>query len=295
MQNVPLSWDDLRVLVEVGRRRSLLAAGQALGLSASTVARRLEALEAALGRKLVHRTTRGTSIEPSAQALLSLAEDLERQLQAQRRDVAADSLRGVVRVSVKEGFARHAARVLAAYRHLHPETSIELVCEQRLADLTRREADLGLRTSRSTGKALIEKALGTFRFGLWASSAYLERRLRDGHLRSGDFERHEFVGYDGDVRQVPPEQWLVRQGASHFPFRSTSDEAVLTAAAEGQGLCLAVDAFAREVPGLVRVSCDVPTPSVTLYLVTHRALRLVPRVRAVAKAIEQAVRLVAVS
>jgi DNA-binding transcriptional LysR family regulator len=291
MKNEPLSWDDLRVLVEVARQRSLLHAGRVLRLSPSTVARRLEALEAALGRKLIHRTTLGTSLEPGAEGLLALAEDLDRQLQAERRDVqGADAFGGVVRVSIKEGFARPVARVVSAWRRAHPETQIELVSEQRVVDLSRREADLALRTVRSSGKTLIEKKLGTFRFGLWAAPSYLERRLRDAHLRPGDFARHDFVGFEGALRKAEQEQWLVAQGATRFPFRSNSDAAILTAAAEGQGVCITVDAFARDTPGLQRVTCELPLPSVSVYLVTHRALRDVPRVRGVMRALEQAVR-----
>lgn len=273
MKNATFSWDDLRLLVEVARQRSLLHAGRALGLAPSTVARRLEGLERALGRKLVHRTSLGTSVEPGAAGLLALAEELDRSLKAQQRDaLEAGALAGVVRVSINEGFARPMARVLSAWRRLHPETSLALVSETRVVDLSRREADLGVRTVRSTGKALIEKKLGTFRFGLWAAPSYLERRLRDAHLRPGDFGRHDFVGLEGPLRQAAQEQWLVAQGATRFPFRSNSDAALLTAAAEGQGLCVTVEAFAREVPGLQPVTCDVP------------------RVRGVRRAIEEAVR-----
>ncbi|HEY4222156.1 MAG TPA: LysR family transcriptional regulator, partial [Myxococcota bacterium] len=49
---MPVSWDDLRVLLAVQREKSLLAAGRSLGVSTSTVARRLDALEDALGKRL---------------------------------------------------------------------------------------------------------------------------------------------------------------------------------------------------------------------------------------------------
>ena len=72
------TWDDLRVLLALHRHRSFLAAGKALGVSTSTAARRIEALEAALGRPLVHRSSGGTSVEPGALELVTLAEQLER-------------------------------------------------------------------------------------------------------------------------------------------------------------------------------------------------------------------------
>ncbi|MDC0682680.1 LysR family transcriptional regulator [Sorangium atrum] len=295
MKNDAFSWDDLRVLLEVDRRRSFLGAGKALGLSTSTVGRRIDALELALGRKLVHRTTAGTSIDPAARALVALAEGMERELRVEGRDArGVESLEGVVRVSVKESFARPMAKVLSEWRRIHPETLIELASEARLADVAKREADLGVRTVRSSSKALVEKRLGTFSYGLWASNEYVERHLRDGHLRDADFPRHDFVGYDGPGRESEQERWLVARGARRFPFRSSSDDALLTAASESQGIFIFADALARDVPGLRRLVCPTPLPTVSVYLVVHRDLRRVPRIRGVAGAIEEAIRQIAV-
>ncbi len=294
MKNDSFSWDDLRVLLEVDRRRSFLGAGKALALSTSTVGRRIDALEEALGRKLVHRTTAGTSIDPAARTLVTLAEGMERELRVEGRDTrGARALAGVVRISVKESFARPMAKVLSTWRRMHPETSIELVSETRLADVAKREADLGVRTARSSSTALVEKRLGTFSYGLWASEGYIERNLRDVHLREGDFARHDFVGYDGALRQSEQERWLVARGARRFPFRSTSDDAILAAAAEGQGICIVADALARDTPGLRRLVCPLTLPTVSVYLVVHRDLRRVPRIRGVASAIEVAIRQIA--
>ena len=74
------------MLLEVYRRRTFLAAGRELGLSTSTVARRIGALEAELGRPLVHRSTEGASLEPAALPLIALAQQLEQGLEASQRD-----------------------------------------------------------------------------------------------------------------------------------------------------------------------------------------------------------------
>jgi DNA-binding transcriptional LysR family regulator len=291
MKNEPLCWDDLRVLLAVHQQRSLLAAGRALGMSTSTAARRIQALERAVGRRLVERHTQGSSLEPAALPLIDLAEQLERGLATTRRDEAeASPLAGTVRLSLGAGFVRYAARTLSDFRRAHPETSIELISETRLVDLARREADIGVRVSRSASSVLIEKSIGRLRFGLFAAQEYLERRLRSGRLRPTDFAQHDFVGYEGALREMPQERWLIDRGATHFPFRSNSDLAVAEACAHGQGIAMLAEPLARDVPGLVHIEVDDSLPSLNVFLTSHRELRKIARVQAVARSLEHAFR-----
>lgn len=290
MQNPTPTWDDLRVLLALHRHRSFLAAGRSLGMSTSTAARRIAALESALGRTLVHRSSTGTSVEPDALELVSLAEQLEHGLDVIRRDKGDTALSGTVRISVGEGFVRPVTRVLAELRRGHPEIHLELISEARLSDLSRREADLGIRKFRSSSPVLIERAVGRLRFAPYASRSYVERRLRGGQLRAGDFERHDFVGFDGLLRKMPQEQWLLAQGAKRFPFRSNSELALQEAAERGQGICMLAEAHGRTVEELVRLDVDATLPSVPVFLVFHRELRTVPRVRVVVNALEAALR-----
>jgi DNA-binding transcriptional LysR family regulator len=115
-------WDDLRVLLAVHRQRSFLAAGKALGVATSTVARRIEALERALGRALVHRGTAGTELDPSARELVSLAEQMEHGLAAMHRNAAEAALSGVVRISASEGLVR-GVLMASSIRRFLPLTS----------------------------------------------------------------------------------------------------------------------------------------------------------------------------
>jgi len=291
MQHPAVTWDDLRVLLAVQRHQSFLAAAQALGLSTSTVARRIEALEASLGRPLVQRSTAGTSVEADSWELVALAEQFELGLGSARRNDGAhgaSTLAGSVRISVGEGFAGFLTELLCEFRRRHPETSVELIAETRLADLARREADLGIRVVRSPSKVLVERNLGVLHFGLYASETYVERRLRAARLRPGEYQRHDFVGFDGAHRRLPQEQWLVAQGATRFPFRTNSDAVMLAAVVGGQGIAVLPDLLGRATPSLVRLEVDTRLPSLSPLLVFHKEARQVPRIRAVAHAIEEA-------
>lgn len=289
------TWDDLRVLLAVHRHRSFLAAGKALGVSTSTAARRIEALEASLHRALVHRSSGGTFVEPDALELVALAEQLELGLRAVRRDETGGpdsepALAGTVRISMGEGFVRPVTQVLSALRRKHPAIHLELISESRLVDLARREADIGIRKGKAASPVLVERSVGRLQFGLYAAQSYLDRRLRGGALKLADLERHDFVGLEGELAKLPHMRWLTGKGAKRFVFRSNSDAALEEAACQGMGICALADAAARSRPELLRLTFDAELPSSPVYLAFHRELRQVPRVRLVIDTLEAALR-----
>jgi DNA-binding transcriptional LysR family regulator len=283
MENKSPAWDDLRVLLAVHRHRSFLAAGRALGVSTSTAARRIGALERSLRRTLVHRGTDGTKVDAKALPLVALAEQVEQGLDSTRRDQAGPAeLAGTVRVSVGEGFVRPIARLLAEFRRTHPETQVELVSETRLADLARREADVGIRTVRSSSTVLVQKSIGALRFGLFAAEDYVERRIPSRRLDPKDFANHDYVGYEGGLGSLPQQRWLLRNGAARFPFRSNSDLAILEATLRGQGITVLAEAVARDQTGLVRLDVAGGPPAMSVFVVFHRELRGVARIQRIA-------------
>ncbi len=284
----PPVWDDLRVLLALHRHRSFLAAGRALGVSTSTVARRIEALEGSVGRPLVHRSSGGTSVEPDALELVMLAEQLELGLSAVRRDEGTEALSGTVRISMGEGYVRPVTQVLSELRRKHPSLQLEVISEARPVDLGRREADVGIRNTRSSSPVVVERKVGRLQFGLYAAQSYVDRRLRGGKLEVSDIPRHDFVGFEGAMAKLPQAQWAITRGATRFVFRSNSDLALIEATLQGQGICMLADAGVRSTSGLVRLDVDAELPSVSVYLAFHRELRSVPRVRLVIDALDAA-------
>ena len=284
----PPEWNDLRVLLALHRCGSLMAVGQALGISTSTVGRRISALEAALDRTLVHRTSGGTTVVTEALDLVILAEQVERSLSTISRDDHLRPMAGSVRISAGEGFLRHLVPELTAFRQSNPDIALEYISESRMTDLANREADIGIRQSKTVSEQLEETHLGLIPFTLFASERYLDLRLPSRFLALADFALHDFLGFDGELRRLLQHRWLVERGAVRFPFRSNSQNALLVAASQGEGICLLPTMVGLQ-QGLLEITTDAAdgksTPSVDAYLVTHRDLRSVPRIRAVAAAI----------
>jgi DNA-binding transcriptional LysR family regulator len=181
-------------------------------------------------------------------------------------------------------------QLLSDLRRSHEGLIFEVMSESRMVDLSRREADIGIRTARSSSPTLIEKPVGTFRFALYASRSYIERRLRGSRLQIHEIPRQDFVGFDRTMRQLPQVQWLVASGATRFPFRSNSEAAQQAAAIRGEGICVLPEPLARADARLQRVDVDPGPPAIPVFVVFHRDLRRVPKIRFVVNALESALR-----
>jgi DNA-binding transcriptional LysR family regulator len=282
-----LAWDDLRILLAVHRAGSLLGAGKSLGLSTSTIARRLDAIEAAAGEQLVHRGQSGTALRPDAMPLLRLAEAVQHGLDALRRDRKV--MAGTLRVSVPDGMAQMFSGLLIAFHHEHPQVDIELVGENRLADVAKREADIAVRLTRSASSVLVEKRLASFRFSLFASADYAQRNLPNRQLRKGEAWRLPFVGLDKQWKGLPHEKWMMELGAGRFVFRSSSIDAITEAVRLGVGMTALLEQDPRTAD-LVRIDTHLPGPVQPFYLVYHRDLRDTPHVRAAVALIDASMR-----
>ncbi|HVZ33603.1 MAG TPA: LysR family transcriptional regulator [Polyangiaceae bacterium] len=280
------SWDDLRILLAVHRDASFLAAGKNLGVAASTIARRVDAIERSLGRVLVHRSNDGTRLDPDALRLVALAEELELGLASlvrERRDVEVS---GTVRVSLSEGFIRPLVPLLARLHAKHPALDIELISESRVADLARGEADIGIRILRSASAAIVSKLLGRASTGLFASREYVERRLPSARLSREVAGLHEWVGLDASLDRLPQERWMREYGARRFTFRSNSALAIEHAVLAGMGIGVLGVVQGTSLPGLVQLDPEHAPPQVEVFLAFHRDAKKTPRIRVVAKEIE---------
>ncbi len=281
-----LDWGDARVVAALLQSRSLSAAGAALGVHPATVARRLEALEEVLGARLFDRTPDGVAPTALAERLAPHAEAMARAadallLAARSREVRPE---GEVRLTAPPGAAEYLlAPALPRLLRRHPRLRIALDASVAYADLTRREADVALRTRRPTSGDLLARCLG--RSG---DAVFGARRLASalGTLRR--LEDAAWITWGEDLGHLPHARWLLdRVAPERIVLRTSHLGSQVAAARAGLGLALLDRALAAaldlvEVPLSPELRRSLPAPAATeLWLVTHRALREVPRVAAV--------------
>lgn len=181
----------LQAFVGVATRGSLSAAALAEGVSPAMMGRRLDALEARLGVKLLVRTTRKLSLTFEGQAFL---EDCQRILMDLANAEAAVSLGGVkarghLRISAPAGFGRrHVAPLVGAFMRENPEVSVNLDLSDRIVDLVNENIDCSVRIGELADSSLVSVRLGEMRRVVVASPAYL---VEKGVPRSPeDLNRH---------------------------------------------------------------------------------------------------------
>lgn len=284
--NEALRWDDVRLFLALCRARTVGEAGRGLGVDSSTVSRRLTALEEALATTLFDRNHEGISATKAAEDLLPVAEEMEEVMM--RFAHAADGLEreasGLVRIACPPDVANVVlAPLLRELFTLHPKLRVEIAPGEAVIDLTRREADLALRTVRPAQGDLIVTRLTQVRWVVVAS-AELSREL--GTLRS--WADAPWVGCGPRLAQIGPAKWLAAHAPEVEPVvRSDSVMVQIAAANAGVGVTLVPEPSAEHY-GLVPVKlaanlrADAANwPTDELFLVTLRALREVPRVRAV--------------
>lgn len=270
------NWNDLKLVLAIARAGTLGGGAAALAVNHSTAFRRLNALEDKIGVRLFERlpggvyraTAEGGRVAATAERIETEAEALDREVTG--RD---QRLTGALRVTSSETLAYSVlTRQLARFRAAHPGIVVELVVDNRVLSLSRREADIALRVTRPKEPDLFGRKLADIAWTVYAAP---------GLVQSGDIT-HDFVGWGTEVTGIAAADWLAdKVPADRIVYRASSLINQFTAAKSGIGLALLPCYLGDPEPGLVRV-LDAPIGELSreLWIVTHADLRKTARVRA---------------
>ena len=278
----------LRTLLDLDRRGSLSAVATHADVAVSTIARRLDSLEAALGLRLLDRRANGVRLTAEGQRIAALAGPIVEQ--AARIDRAAAALKasahgGSVTISATEFVVSEIlAPLLPDLWRAAPDLTVTLRAQGEVVSLAAREADLAIRMSRPTEPSLIAQKIGEVPLGCFASPAWLDGRdpsmieLSDAQL----------LVYDDSYGRIAELDWVAAQGLTGaVMLRSGSTRALINACAAGGGVAL-LPVRAAGRAGLVTVKVPFALPPRQVWLLTHRDIRRLPPIRAAHRWIERA-------
>lgn len=276
----PLPWNDLQDFLAVARAGQIARAAALLGIDATTVGRRLRRLEARLGRTLFEQTREGQVLTEAGETLLAQVEAMQN---AAERIVEApgpaESLTGLLRVSVSEGFGTWLiAEHLHDFAAAHPALTIDVAASSGFLSPSRREADVAVLLARPRHGPVVAGKLSDYALHLYAARTLIERSGTPTRESLG--QRHPLVGYIPDLLYSPELRFADDLGALPAPtLRSSSINAQTRLIVSGAGVGVLPHFIAAAEPTLVRVVPEV-TINRSFWLVTHRDTRQLRRVRA---------------
>jgi DNA-binding transcriptional LysR family regulator len=155
--------DDIAAFIAVARARSFTRAAAQLGVSQSALSQTLRGLEAALGLRLLTRTTRSVSPTEAGERLLQAAGERIEAIEAALASLSAlrDKPSGTIRITTHDHAAR--AALLPALAKLlpdHPDITVEIVIDYGLTDIAADGFDAGIRTGEMVAKDMIAVRIG---------------------------------------------------------------------------------------------------------------------------------------
>jgi DNA-binding transcriptional LysR family regulator len=287
-----LPWDALQSFLAIVRSGRLTIAARQLGVTHSTLSRRVTKLEAALGVAVFHRGTTGYALTAQGERLLEAAQSIESLALTAVAEISGDRLHiaGTIRIGAPDGIGTvFLAPLLGRLGALHPDLAIQLVTLPRIFSLSKREADIAIGLTAPEEGRLHARRLTDYELGLFGSADYLACNPKIGSM--DDLRGHRFIGYIDDMIYTPELNYLPIVSRDIRPgFVSSNLVAQLNATAAGHGLCILPLFMTRQTPGLKRVLPEAVALTRSFWLIVHSDMRDMARVRIVSDFITQETR-----
>lgn len=274
-----MEWDDLRYVLAIARGKTLSDAAQKLGVSHSTVGRRLRAIEKQLGVRLFDQKPDAFTTTTSGQDIVEVAEKVEAQvLSLEGRVLGRDEqLEGKLRVSVMDLLFRRHAPQFESFIAKYPGVELTVVASDDVVSLTKREADVALRLTNSPPEYLVGRKLERVDFAIYGSKRLVKKLGPKAKL-------DDFPWLNWDERMTP--RWLDGWLAKNAPKAKTamrmdmSSVVFRSAITQGIGVHFLATFEGDSDPTLERIGPIHREFGRDVWLLTLPELRTTSRVRA---------------
>ena len=271
-----IEWSDLRYFLAVVRSGSTKAAAKELRVNQTTCARRITALEEALGWKLFERSRDGYRLLPSAEPLVGHAERIEAEVESFLGAAAGAERRlvGSIRVTTNEPLANAVlTNAVCEFRASYPQVRVELMIEDRIVDVARGDAEVALRVgAKPTDPCLVTRQLAVAGWAIYCSRGYADRHGSPASV--AELASHPIIRMEG-----PAGYWIDKVVPdAQIACRSNSLPNLCTMLKAGLGVSGLPCILGDVEPQLVRCfPMDFDHPVWILY---HERLRAEAHVRA---------------
>jgi DNA-binding transcriptional LysR family regulator len=279
-----MDWDKLRIFHAVADAGSLTHAGDTLHLSQSAVSRQIRALEESLNTTLFRRHARGLILTEQGELLFETTRSMTKRLDATAARIrdSEEEVFGELRVTTTTGFGTlWLAPRLPRLFEMYPNLKIDLMLEERLLDLSMREADVAIRLKEPSQAELIRRRLMDVRIRLYASKGYVEKNGLP--TTTEDLAGHRLITQSPSSPQVRAGADFVQPLLGGAPTSSLTVNnyfGILQGVIPGLGIGSLPDYLTVDFPDLVNILPAEQSASIPTYLAYVEELRHSKRVTA---------------
>ena len=220
--------------------------------------------------------------------MLDAAQEVENTLFDMQRQIAGNELRleGELRVTTTDTLiVSLLGPHLSSFNRKHPHIVVDVLSTNSILDLSRRDADIAIRPTKSPEPPLVGRRVADVLFGIYASSSYLD------NCQISNLFEHQWIGFDASLQSTEPAKWLEDAvPKKNICLRGDSFVALKVAAENGMGLALLPHYLGNSSQLLQRIPTSVSELTTGLWLLTHPDLFRSAKVHAFMDHFEQAIK-----
>lgn len=281
-QAINFDWNRARAFYVTVKEGSLSAAAKALELSQPTLSRQVTALETELKTVLFERVGKGLELTPTGKALYEQVGSMAEAAASFSLLAAGNEsdIAGLVRISATEMTAFFTLPpIIREFHQQYPSIQIEVIVTNETSDLKRREADIAIRAYRPEQPDLIIRKINDMNVNLFASKYYVQQNqtLFDENRISDA----AFVGFGSNDEYIAILKQYFDLSISHknFSCYSVNHNVNWQLVKQGMGIGGILSDVGNNDPDIIAVFPPEKAVKGELYLVSHRELRVNPRMK----------------
>nr|WP_312508989.1 LysR family transcriptional regulator [Pseudomonas luteola] len=283
-----LNYSDLALILALVRGGSLSRAAERLRVDVSTVFRSIRRLEASLGLELFEKKRTGYLPTPTALLLADQAERAEHALDNARASLLeADSIAGTVQLTCTESvLANLVAPALGDVLPDYPQLMLEISTSDGFADLSRRDADIAIRLTKTPPEHLVGRCLGKVPYALYGHTSYLSQ------IQDKPWDALTWISLDDSFSDHPTVTWRTLNYPTLIPrYRCQSIHAVTQLVRSGLGVAILPCFVLQTAPELCPLSAPLINCESELWILIRAGGRVLQPVHTLYRALSETISL----
>ena len=274
---VSTNWDDYRFVRAVADTKSLVGAAEQLGVNHSTVFRRINAVEEALGARLFERGRNGYALTAAGEEMVALASRMSDEITGFERRIAGRDVKpsGELRVTTNDTLMVHLMTpVFASFLQACPDIRLDLIVSNISLNLTKRDADIAIRATTAPPETLVGRRVCSIGWAIYGPDWMVGR---DFAALKGE----RWIGIGESLAQIGPARWIEQTiAAERIVMRVNTIMGLSAAIIAGAGISILPCFIGDTTHGVTRLSDILPEIGASIWLLTHPDLKQSARVRA---------------